>query len=90
MVQSPAAEAQAAEEAEDEDEALGSSVEEEYITVEELQEELSRLLEEKHSSQEIIKWLQVSFLHCSTSGSSCRTLTAPRFPGYHRRRRRVL
>lgn len=42
-------------------EALGSSVEEEYITVQELQGELSRLLQENHSSQEIIRWLQVGF-----------------------------
>lgn len=46
---------------EDEDEALGSSVEEEYITVQELQGELSRLLGENRSSQEIIRWLQVGF-----------------------------
>lgn len=76
-VQPPAAEPQAAEE--DEDEALGSSVEEDYITVEELQEELSRLLEGNHSSQEMISWLQVSLPRCSTSGSGCRRLTAPLF-----------
>lgn len=68
IVEPSAAKPQAAEEAEDEDEALGSSVEDQYITVEELQKDLSRLLQEKTSSQEIIKWLQVRFLHCSTSG----------------------
>lgn len=59
IVEPSAAKPQAAEEAEDEDEALGSSVEDQYITVEELQKDLSRLLQEKTSSQEIIKWLQV-------------------------------
>lgn len=85
----PAADPQAAEretkeasqdrsQSEVENQAPESTDQEKFITLKELGGELNRLLQGKHSSQEIINWLQVGLLHCSTSGSggnSCRTLT---------------